>query len=84
MEQLIRYLLENLIIDFQGEMDLEMARGFLNGDDSKFAKALYARMLADGGVSDMMVVLGDCLKEYVNSGINEKVVHDQLLLYLDS
>ena len=40
MNQLIAHLLENLILDFQGDLDLEMVREFLKDDDSKEAKAL--------------------------------------------
>ncbi len=84
MNQLIAHLLENLILDFQGELDLEMVREFLKSDESKEAKSLYARIVADGGVDDMLVVLADCLKDFIRQGIDENVVHDQLGLYVES
>ena len=84
MNQLIAYLLDNLILDFQGELDLDMVRAYLKGDESKEAKSLYARLVADGGVDDMMLVLADCLKDYIRQGIDEKCVHDQMRMYIES
>ena len=84
MNQLIAHLMENLILDFQGELDLEMVREFLKSDETKVAKSIYARIVADGGVDDMLVVLADCLKEYLREGISENVVREQLQLYVES
>ena len=84
MNQLISYLLDNLILDFQGELDLEMIRDYLRGDETKEAKSLYARLVADGGVDDMLVVLADCLKDYIREGINENTVHGQMRMYIES
>lgn len=84
MDQLIAYLLENLILDFQGELDLDMARDFLKGDDSKEARTLYARLVADGGVNEMMVVLADCLKDYLRKGIDEGAVREQIRTYVEA
>ncbi len=84
MNQLIDHLIDNLILDFQGELNLEMVRDFLKTDDSKEAKALYARIVADGGVDEMMVVLADCLKDYLRQGIDEEVVREQLQMYVEA
>ncbi len=84
MNQLISYLLDNLILDFQGELDLEMVRAYLKGDDSKEAKSLYARLVADGGVDDLLVVLADCLKDDIRTGIQEDTVHEQVRMYVES
>ncbi len=84
MNQLIAYLMENLILDFQGDLDLEMARRFLKEDESEEAKKLYAKLLADGDVSEMLLVLADCLRDAVRTGINETVVLENLKTYADS
>lgn len=84
MNQLIAHLLDNIILDFQGELDLDMVRQFLHGDPSKEAQALRDRLVAEGGVSDMLVVLADCLKDFLREGVNESVVHEQLQLYVES
>ena len=84
MNQLIAHLLDNLILDFQGELDLDRVREFLRDDPSKEAQALRDKLAADGGVNDMLVVLADCLKDYIREGINEETVRDQLQLYSES
>ena len=84
MNQLVAYLMKNLIIDFQGELDLDMARDFLREDDSAEAKALITRLVQDGGVDDMIIVLADCLRECIRTGINEEVVRNQIRMYTEA
>ena len=84
MKELVRYLLENLYLDFQGEISLDTVRQFLRGDDSREAKALLAKLIEDKGVDDLLITLADCLKEHIRSGINEQVVREQLSTYAES
>lgn len=84
MKELVAYLLDNLILDFQGEISTETVRAFLRGDESREAKALLAKIIADKGVDDMLVTLADCLKDHLRSGIQEQTVREQLSLYSDS
>ena len=50
MKELVRYLLENLYLDFQGETSIDTVRQFLRGDESREAKALLANQLASPDV----------------------------------
>lgn len=84
MNQLIRYLIENMYIDFQGEISLETVRQFLRGDESKEAKALLQKMIEDKGVDELLITLADCLKDHIRTGVNEQVVREQLSTYSDS
>ena len=84
MKELVRYLLENLYLDFQGEISLETVRQFLRGDDSREAKQLLAKLIEDKGVDDLLITLADCLKESIRTGINEQTVREQLSLYSES
>lgn len=84
MKELVRYLLDNLYLDFQGEITLETVRQFLRGDDSREAKAVLAKLIEDKGVDDLLLTLADCLKEHIRTGVNEQVVREQLSLYSDS
>jgi hypothetical protein len=84
VKELVRYLLENLYLDFQGEISLDTVRQFLRGDDSREARALLAKLIEDKGVDDLLLTLADCLKEHIRSGVNEHVVHEQLTLYAES
>ena len=84
MKQLIAHLLQNMILDFQGDLTLEMVRDFLKEDDSREARALLSKLVADRGVSDMMITLADCLQDSIRTGINEDVVREQVRMYAES
>lgn len=84
MNQLIAYLRQNLILDFQGDISLEMIREFLKGDDSRDARQLQAKLVADGGVDEMMIVLADCLLERVQESLTDPVMQENLRMYSES
>jgi len=84
VKELIKYLLDNLYIDFQGEIALDTVRAFLREDESREARLLMAKLLEENGVDDMLITLADCLKEHIQTGITERVVQDQLTTYADS
>ena len=84
MKELIKYLLDKLFLDFQGEITLETVRSFLREDDSREARQLLAKLIEERGVEDMLTTLADCLKEHIQSGINEKTIREQLSMYSDS
>jgi hypothetical protein len=84
LKQLIAYLLDNMILDFQGNLTLDMVRDFLRDDDSREARALLAKLVEDRGVSDMMITLADCLQDNIRTGIGDDVVREQIRLYAES
>jgi hypothetical protein len=84
VKQLIAYLLENMILDFQGDLTLEQVRDYLRDDDSREGRALLSKLVEDRGVSDMMITLADCLQEYMRTGINEETLREQIRTYAES
>ncbi len=84
MKELIRYLLDNLYIDFQGEITLEQVKSFLREDDGKDARVLLAKLIEERGVDDLLITLADCLREHVETGITEGVIRTQLGAYSES
>ncbi|CAN5924601.1 hypothetical protein BH11MYX4_BH11MYX4_56560 [soil metagenome] len=84
MKDLVRYLLDNLYLDFQGEISLDNVRQFLRGDDSREAKALLQKLIEDKGVDDLLITLADVLKEHLRTGVNEQVMREQLSMYSES
>ena len=84
MKELVRYLIENMYLDFQGEISLEQVKNFLREDDGKDSRQLLNKLIEEKGVDDMLITLADCLKEQITTGINEKAVRDQLMTYSDS
>ncbi len=84
MKELIKYLLDNLYLDFQGEITLDTVRAFLREDDGREARQLLSKLIEEKGVDDMLITLADCLKEHIQNGISEKTVRDQLSTYSES
>jgi hypothetical protein len=84
VKALIAYLLDNLILDFKGDLTLEMVRDFLRDDESREARALLSKLVEDRGVSDMMITLADCLQDSLRTGITEESVREQVRTYAES
>ena len=84
MKELARYLLAHAIIDFQGDITIEQVRQFLREDDSREARVLLSKLIEDKGVDDLLVVVADCLKDYIGVGISDDVIREQLNTYAES
>lgn len=84
MKELIKYLLDNLYLDFQGEITLETVRNYLREDDGREARQLLTKLMEEKGVDDMLITLADCLKEHIQTGITERTIREQLSTYSES
>lgn len=84
MKELVRYLLENIYIDFQGDIDLDQVREFLHKDNSHEARVLLAKLNQEGSVDDLLLSLADVLKSYIPKGITDQVVREQIAEYAES
>jgi hypothetical protein len=84
VNRLIDYLRQHLIIDFQGELTVAKVRELLAGDDSRDAKTLLTKLVADRKIEDMMLVLCDCLLEPAQKALTDDVVREQLRMYSES
>lgn len=80
MDKLAKYLLDRLQLDFSGDIDMEVIKQFLRDDNSPEANQILAK-IAQEGVDDLLIVVADCLKEYLASGINENTLKQQLTSY---
>jgi hypothetical protein len=84
VKELVRYLLDNMYLDFQGEISVEKVREFLREDDTREARRLLAKIIEEKGVDDLLITLADCLKDHIRTGISDDKVREQLQLYSDS
>ena len=84
MKQLIKYLLDNLYLDFQGEITLDKVRQFLREDESRESKALLAKLIEEKGVNELLITLADVLKDHIQHGVNDLTIKEQLQLYSES
>jgi hypothetical protein len=84
VNELVRYLIENMYLDFQGEVSVEKVREFLREDDSRDARQLLSKIIEEKGVNDLLITLADCLREHIRSGVTDQVVREQLNMYSES
>jgi len=72
------------MIDFQGDLTVGKVRELLAGDDTRDAKALLTKLVADKKIEDMILVLADCLLEPVQRALTDEVMREQLRMYSES
>ena len=84
MEELVRYLLKNIYIDFQGDIDLKTVMGYLSTDPSAEAETLRRKLKEDGDVGELLLTLADVLKPFTIKGINDRVLREQINEYANS
>jgi hypothetical protein len=72
------------MIDFQGDLTVAKARELLAGDESRDAKQLLAKIVADKSVEEMMIVLADCLLEPVQRALTDDVMRENIRSYSES
>jgi hypothetical protein len=84
VKELVRYLIENIQIDFQGDISLEQVRDFLRRDDSHEARLLLTKLNQDGSVEDFLLTIADVLKPYVQRNINEQALREEIIQYSEA
>lgn len=84
MNRLIEYLRQHLMIDFQGDLTVAKVRELLAGDESRDAKQLLQKIVADKSVDNMMIVLADCLLEPVQAALTDDVMRENIRMYSES
>jgi hypothetical protein len=72
------------MIDFQGDLTVAKVRELLAGDDSRDAKNLLAKVVAEKSVEDMILVLADCLLEPVQTALTDDVMRENIRMYSES
>ncbi|MEZ4408899.1 MAG: hypothetical protein R3A52_20880 [Polyangiales bacterium] len=84
MKELVRYLLDNLYIDFQGDIDLDTVREYLRKDNTEEARRLLGKINEEGSVDDLLLSLADVLKPMISTGITDQVMREQIAEYAES
>jgi hypothetical protein len=84
VNQLIAFLLDHAMLDFSGDLSIDMVKDFLRGDDSPESRALLAKLVQERSVDSMFLTLADCLQEHLRTGLTDDVMREQLRLYSES
>jgi hypothetical protein len=84
LNELTQYLLENMIIDFEGEVTTEAVRAFLRKDDSAVARALLQKIIEEKGIEDLLIALADVLTANIANGVDTNLIREHLVTYSES
>jgi len=84
VKRLTAYLRDNLILDFQGDLTLELVRDLLRDDDTRESRQLLSKLVEERGVNDMLITLADCLLDEVKKALKDEAIHEQLRSYAES
>jgi hypothetical protein len=84
LNQLILFLLDHLILDFDGEVTLENVQRFLETDKSPLARDLKARVAQDRDVGEFLVPLADCLRPFIAQGLTPERVREQVQAWVEA
>ena len=84
MNELVQYLIDNLVIDFQGDVSSEKIREFLRADDGQEARKVMAKLVDAKDGDDLVIPLADCLRELIVTQLDPQAIRDQLNVYAES
>jgi len=84
LNELAQYLLDNLILYFEGEVTTETVRDFLRRDDSPMSRALLQKIIEENGIEDLLIAIADCLNGNLATGIDNNVIREHLVGYSES
>jgi len=84
VNQLARYLMEHMYIDFDGSISIDEVRQLLRDEDSRESRQLLSKLIEDKGIDEMMIAIAEILKDYLRTGISESVMREQLKTYGES
>jgi len=84
LNELAQYLLENLILDFEGEVNMDTVRAFLRKDNSAASRSLLQKIIEENGVEDLLIAVADCLSADLSKGISIPSIREHLSTYSES
>jgi hypothetical protein len=84
VDELCSYIMKHLVLDLDGEMNMENINEMLMRDGSQVSRDLRARLISEQGPEDFLLVLVDCLRDSLREGIDEDKVREQIQYYLEA
>ena len=84
MNQLIQFLLEHLMLDFDNEVTMDTVLRCLETDKSPLARDLKARITQDRDVGEFLVPMADCLRLFIPEGIGSDRIREQIQAWVEA
>ena len=84
MNQLIQFLLEHLMLDFDNEVTMQAVLRCLETDKSPLARDLKSRVTQDRDIGEFLVPMADCLRMYIPDGIGSDRIREQIQAWVEA
>ncbi|MBN2342404.1 MAG: hypothetical protein JXX29_19975 [Deltaproteobacteria bacterium] len=84
MNELAQYLIDNIILDFEGDVTTDAVRAFLRKDDSPQARALLQKIIEEQGIDELLLALADCLTGELTKKLSTSDVTTHLVNYSEA
>ncbi len=84
MNELAQYLIDNILLDFEGEVTAETVRAYLRKDDSPQAMALLQRISEEKGIDDLLLAIADMLTQELTKKFTSAEVKEHLVNYSEA
>ncbi len=81
MNELAQYLLENILVDFEGEVTTESVRAFLRKDNSQDGRACLQKIIEENGIDDLLLALADIMTAEISKAITPAKIREHLVTY---
>jgi hypothetical protein len=73
-----------MVLDLDGEVSMDAINDMLVRDPSPVSRDLRAKLIAENGPNEFLLVLCDCLREHLRTGVTEDRVLEQVRFYLEA
>ncbi len=84
MNELAQYLIQNMLVDFEGEVTTDGVRAFLREDSGHTAMALLQKIIEEKGIDELLIAIADCLTAEIQKVISTDVIIEHLTSYSES
>jgi len=84
LNQLIQFLLDHAMLDFDTEVTEDAILRILDSDKSPLARDLKARVTQDRDIGEFLVPLADCLRPYLQHGVTPERVREQVQAWVEA
>jgi hypothetical protein len=84
LNELAQYLIENIILDFEGDVTTETVRAYLRKDDGPQARALLQRIIEEKGIDELLLTTADILTQELAKKFTVPEVREHLISYSEA
>ncbi|MBN2804279.1 MAG: hypothetical protein JXR91_14385 [Deltaproteobacteria bacterium] len=84
MNELAQYLIENIMLDFEGDLTEDTVRSFLRNDNSSEAKELLQKIIEEKGIEDLLLATAEVLTQELTKKFSVSEIREHLVSYSEA